>query len=121
MNAKLVIALSVLVFASFIGCSPSAAPPADQPATAAPDSAPAPAEPGAQPPELPKIPDDEGMALLDKNCTKCHDLERVKGFDGHEPWQEVVNRMITKHGAFLAPEDTNKVLQYLIANYPPKA
>lgn len=52
-------------------------------------------------------------ALIEKECSKCHNLSRVKkAIKDSAAWRKTVNLMIQK-GANIRSEETDAVLQYL--------
>jgi hypothetical protein len=73
--------------------------------------------PAAQP--LAPVEGDMG-ALLEKKCTVCHTLDRVKNFDHEETWQVTVTRMIEQRNAAVSPEDAKNIVAYLDKTYPKK-
>jgi len=52
-------------------------------------------------------------ALVEKECSKCHNLSRVnKASKDSAAWSKTVDRMIKK-GANIKPEETDAVIKYL--------
>jgi uncharacterized protein len=80
-------------------------------------SAPAVAVPAAQP-----LPDAPAKAILEANCTTCHNLDRVKSkhFD-KESWQGVIESMRGKRGGpkDLTDDDIQVLTDYLSKNFGP--
>jgi cytochrome c5 len=63
---------------------------------------------------------DAGKALLEANCTGCHDLDLVMNRTGNEAeWREVVDRM-NGRGAGVPEKDVPALVQYLVKTYPKK-
>ena len=61
-----------------------------------------------------------GRLALDKNCTTCHDLDRVQSLNlSKTGWQGVVDRMKTK-GLEISADDTVALLDYLVQTWGPK-
>jgi hypothetical protein len=60
----------------------------------------------------------DAQALLQQNCTRCHNLDRVTN-SRHtaQEWQAIVERMVGK-GAQLSPDQIPVVVNYLAATYP---
>lgn len=100
-----------------VGCGGKVSAPTDDPSTTSAVETPQVADPPADatPPAA-----DGAAALLDKNCTACHSLDRVKNFDHEETWQVTVTRMIEKHNAAVSPEDAKSIVDYLNKTYPAK-
>jgi mono/diheme cytochrome c family protein len=86
--------------------APGAAAPAATPATAAPAAA---AAPGSA----------DGQALLQADCTSCHDLGPVNAH-GRTPqeWSDLVDRMVT-YGASGSDSDLAAIKAYLAKTLPP--
>jgi cytochrome c5 len=63
---------------------------------------------------------DAGKALLEANCTGCHDLDLIMNRTGTEAeWKEVVDRM-NGRGAGVPDKDVPALVQYLAKTYRPK-
>lgn len=54
-----------------------------------------------------------GKALVDKECSKCHGIDKVnKAGKDAAAWEKTLNRMIKK-GANIKADEKDTVLQYL--------
>lgn len=52
-------------------------------------------------------------ALVDKECSKCHDTKRIYSANKNAAaWEKTVDRMIKK-GANIKPQEKDAVLKYL--------
>jgi hypothetical protein len=61
-----------------------------------------------------------GRLVLDKNCTTCHDLDRVQSLNLSKiGWQGVVDRMKNR-GLEISADDTSALLDYLVQTWGPK-
>ena len=59
----------------------------------------------------------DGQAIMQKSCSVCHSLTRVtSAHHTAAQWQNTVNRMIN-HGAQLAPQEEQVLIDYLAQNY----
>lgn len=63
---------------------------------------------------------DNGRALVEANCIRCHAEERLAtpGYT-RDGWQDVVSKMI-KLGATVGPSDVPALTDYLATTFPPK-
>lgn len=116
----------ILVVGLCVGCGGKVSAPTD-PAKDAVQEAPPPAEPTPVPEsatepaaQAPAPVEGSEAALLEKNCTTCHSLDRIKNFDHEEAWQAIVTRMIEKRNAPVSPEDAKNIVAYLDKTYPKK-
>ncbi|MGH8459059.1 MAG: hypothetical protein ACRESV_06880, partial [Nevskiales bacterium] len=68
------------------------------------------------------MPDGAGKAIVQTQCTVCHDLERVVRREGNTPdgWQMTLNNMVTL-GAKVTPDQVKIVHEYLSGNFPDHA
>jgi cytochrome c2 len=83
-------------------CSPAAAPAAEEPVPAG-DSAPVSME--------------DGEALVNSQCTKCHNLSRVTSLKQDEAgWTKTVDDMVKK-GLTLNESERAAIIAYLAENY----
>ncbi len=58
--------------------------------------------------------------LFEGVCSGCHTLERVKAqHRSKEEWR-VSTRAMIDQGAVLTPEETDKLLDYLVKNFGPE-
>jgi cytochrome c5 len=83
------------------------APAATTPAAAAPAAAPA-----------SDLPEGAGRAILQANCTWCHDLREVTKFRGYydrRQWRDIVVTMV-EYGAAVKGPDVDVLADYLDAN-----
>jgi hypothetical protein len=55
--------------------------------------------------------------LFETSCSKCHPTAKVEAYSKSETWKAIVDRMITKHGAKISPEDAIKIVAYLENTY----
>jgi hypothetical protein len=65
-------------------------------------------------------PDPAAQKLYESACTSCHGLDQIKDYDGAEPWDKIVERMVARHGAKLNSDMRAQVAAYLNAALPPK-
>lgn len=107
------IVIPIVVVACSQGSTSTPQPPAPTTHTA-PTAQPA-AEAAAAPVETNK-----GKTLLEAECVKCHNIGRVTGFSEKVSWKEIVDRMITKHGAKISTEDAAVITEYLDKTLPRK-
>jgi cytochrome c5 len=69
-----------------------------------------------------KPPEPEGKKILEAACTNCHDLKEVEKFRGYnkrEDWQDVVITMI-KYGADVKEPQVPVLVDYLTSTYSSK-
>lgn len=60
------------------------------------------------------------LALLQEHCAACHALDTVTAQNKTaDEWAETMDRMVD-HGMQIAPEDSKKVSDFLVAHYGPK-
>lgn len=60
------------------------------------------------------------LALLQQHCSACHALDTVTAQNKTaDDWAETMDRMVD-HGMQIAPEDSKKVTDFLVAHYGPK-
>jgi len=66
------------------------------------------------------LPDGPGKDVVQRVCGQCHAVEvfTVKG-NTRDGWTEVVTEMISR-GAQGSDDDFGTVIDYLVANFPPK-
>ena len=69
------------------------------------------------------LPEGAGKAILEGNCTTCHDLDRVKEkhFD-KETWQGIIESMRDKRNGpkDLSDDDVKVLSDYLSKNFGPQ-
>jgi hypothetical protein len=66
---------------------------------------------------------DSGKLVVQEQCTKCHNLRRVKAYIGKfdmSGWTDLVNKMV-KNGAKLTPEEKAAVIKFLSSAPSPSA
>jgi sulfite dehydrogenase (cytochrome) subunit B len=64
--------------------------------------------------------DGPGRDVVEGNCAACHTLDYIgtnSVFMDRQVWTAEVNKMIGPFGAPIAPEDANKIIDYLAKNY----
>ena len=62
---------------------------------------------------------EDGEALLNTRCTKCHTTEKVTSTKkSADDWEETVTRMVGK-GASLSTEEQQVLVNYLAKTYAP--
>ena len=124
------ISLSVVL----VACGQTTSPPPQAPPTPLPAEAPqTPPSPAPAPPTAPAptvqpateaaaapVDANKGKTLLETECVKCHNIERVTGFSENISWKEIVDRMITKHGAKISTEDAAIITDHLDKTLPRK-
>jgi len=72
----------------------------------------------AQAPSAPS--EDEGKALLERTCTRCHKLSAAVGQRNSKGrWSAIVDDMIAR-GAEATDPEIEKILDYLARNFGPK-
>jgi competence ComEA-like helix-hairpin-helix protein len=72
----------------------------------------------AQAPSAPR--EDEGKALLERTCTKCHKLSAAVGQRNSKGrWSAIVDDMIAR-GAEATDPEIEKLVDYLATNFGPK-
>jgi len=68
-----------------------------------------------------QMPDGDGKKVIVAKCQLCHTLERVVATPrAKEDWQAVIDLMVSQ-GAALSDDETKTVVDYLGANFGPKA
>jgi cytochrome c5 len=60
----------------------------------------------------PQLPEGEARTILQRQCTRCHDLEAATRKPAAGDWKTVIARMVT-YGAEVAPADQQKLIDYL--------
>ena len=66
---------------------------------------------------------DPGKLIVQEQCTKCHNLRRVKAYIGKldmSGWTDLVNKMV-KNGAKLTPEEKDAAIKFLSSVPSPSA
>jgi hypothetical protein len=66
---------------------------------------------------------DHGKLIVQEQCTKCHNLRRVKAYIGKldmPGWTDLVNKMVI-NGAKLTPEEKDAVIKFLSSVPSPSA
>ena len=107
---KTALALSISLLAVFAPLSVAAG--ASSARTAAP-----PASPQAKASQSPASPAaGDGLAILNRSCTSCHDSSQVTQARPAADWQPIVNRM-RDNGANISDADARTLVAYLIRNY----
>jgi cytochrome c5 len=67
------------------------------------------------------LPDGKGKEQVQMICTGCHDLSPItEGGFSKEDWNIVIKSMIDM-GADIKPDQVVVLVDYLTANFPPKA
>ena len=78
---------------------------------------------GGHPP-LAQDASDPGKLIVQDQCTKCHNLRRVKAYIGKKidrsGWTELVNKMV-QNGAKLTQEEKDAVIKFLSSVSSPSA
>jgi cytochrome c5 len=95
------VAVMLILFSSLCGCGKTTAP-----ATVAPENA--------------AVSTEDTKQLFEKSCSVCHPISRVEQYSGKDPWKDIVDRMIVKHGAKVSAEDAGRIVAYLDKTYPRK-
>ena len=73
----------------------------------------------AQQPQPPQLPPGEGRDLVAATCTQCHAATVFTPLrEGPEAWREHIVDMMM-FGAQVGPEDLDKMVDYLAANFGP--
>jgi mono/diheme cytochrome c family protein len=70
-----------------------------------------------------KLKDGPGKDLVQANCATCHSLDYIpmnSVFLDRKGWEGSVGKMIKVMGAPVAPEDAQKIVDYLVENYGKK-
>jgi len=66
------------------------------------------------------IAQDEGKVIVERACTKCHDLGATTGQrNTKDRWGEIVDEMVAK-GAEITDAEVEKIIGYLSKAYGPK-
>lgn len=105
-----------LGFSLAVGALTAACAHAQAPDTAPPAATPAPA--AAAPAAAPAA-SSEGQALLQADCTSCHDLGPVNAHGRTaQEWSDLVDRMVT-YGASGSDSDLAAIKAYLAKTLPP--
>ena len=118
-SAWLTLSLGCLLI---VGCEPAPKPVTPPPSTQAPPPAVQPA-PASATPTAAAVPaaGDKGKVLLDTACnTSCHNLDRVSGYHEKTPWKDIVDRMVSKHGAKASTDEAALITEHLTKTYPIK-
>ncbi len=77
-------------------------------------------EPDASLPGRYPLPDGSAKALVQQNCTICHDLRNVVNSNkSRDDWDNTVD-MMKNAGAPITQEQANQIKSYLIASFPEK-
>jgi len=77
-------------------------------------------EPDASLPGRYPLPDGSAKALVQQNCTICHDLRNVVNSNkSRDDWENTVD-MMKNAGAPITQEQANQIKSYLIASFPEK-
>lgn len=66
---------------------------------------------------------DQGKRIVNDQCTKCHNLRRVKSFVGKldmSGWTKIVEKMV-ENGAKLTQEEKNAAIKFLSSASTPSA
>jgi hypothetical protein len=66
---------------------------------------------------------EHGKLIVQEQCTKCHNLRRVKAFIGKldmSGWNDIVNKMVV-NGAKLSQEEKDVVIKFLSSVSSPSA
>ena len=66
---------------------------------------------------------DHGKLIVQEQCTKCHNLRRVKAYIGKldmSGWTDLVNKMV-KNGAKLTQEEKDAAIKFLSSVPSPSA
>jgi hypothetical protein len=66
---------------------------------------------------------DPGKLIVQEQCTKCHNLRRVKAYIGKldkSGWTDLVGKMVT-NGAKLSYEEKNAAIKFLSSASSPSA
>src|SRR5258707_6297693 len=66
------------------------------------------------------LPDGSAKALVQENCTVCHNLRNIVNSNkSQEDWRNTVN-MMKSAGATIDDAEADQIKAYLIANFPEK-
>jgi competence protein ComEA len=66
------------------------------------------------------IAQDEGRALMQRACTKCHSINATtRQRNSKDRWQDIVDNMISR-GAELADAEADKLIDYLATHLGPR-
>ena len=66
------------------------------------------------------MPEGDGKRLVVARCHNCHSLETtINAHHDRKEWDATIQRMVNL-GTYLTDDDRKLVLDYLVANYPPK-
>jgi len=110
---KTVLALSISLLAVFAplsveawASSARATAPAARPASPQATASQSPASPAAG----------DGLAIINRSCTSCHDSSQVTQARPAADWQPIVDRM-RDNGATLSDADAKTLVAYLVKNY----
>ena len=69
---------------------------------------------------LPLLAQEDGKALLERSCTKCHSLTATMvQHNSRDRWSEVVDAMVAR-GAEVTDEEIEKIIDYLVKVRGPK-
>jgi competence protein ComEA len=69
---------------------------------------------------MPPLAQEDGQALLERSCTKCHSLTATMAqHNSRERWSEVVDAMAAR-GAEVTDEEIDKIIDYLVKVRGPK-
>jgi len=66
---------------------------------------------------------DHGKLIVKEQCTKCHNLRRVKAYIGKldkSGWNDIVNKMV-RNGAILSQEEKDAAINFLSSVPSPSA
>jgi mono/diheme cytochrome c family protein len=67
--------------------------------------------------------DAPGRQAVEGNCGTCHSLDYIRtnaSFQKPDTWKAEVGKMVNVFGAEIKPDDQEKILEYLNANYGAK-
>lgn len=63
------------------------------------------------------LPEGEGKAVIEQECTACHDATRIAAQKKTKSdWQDTVDRMVSK-GAGLSSSEYDVLIAYLVKNF----
>ena len=73
--------------------------------------------PASNPTIAPSTSGNDGQALLNDRCTKCHSLDRVTSQkNSADQWTKIVSRMV-QNGAKLTSDEQKVLVDYLAKTY----
>ncbi len=59
----------------------------------------------------------DAISLIENNCSRCHNLDRVYVIKAKDQWPIIIDRMVRKSPGLLNEVETTAVVEYFQENY----